>query len=566
MPSGPILIFDKSTIQALTLDESVLLDNFFMSNIVPVFFAECLADLERDMSQSKGTPESLVGSLATKTPESQACGNVFHMRVLQSELHGSFDLSQVLYRPLRESGRPVTTGDMKGVVFRASEEEEAVNRWQKREFLDLERQQAKNWRGMIENIDLDALAVNIRRLIGPWREPKSLEDAKFLTDTIIDCVDQEWLLRSGLMIVGLPEETENVVKRWTADRRKPLRGYLPYFVHILSINIFFALVLRTNLLKRVKPSHQIDLSYLYYLPFCMVFTSRDNFHVQVAPLFITSAQSFVHGDDLKEDLRRLDERYHQLPQKEQDRGLLGFAPYPPIDGSFLTTRLWDKHLPDWRQKAFAALEPLPKELIEAIEQLGKNVVDATPAGAADDDIDKADFVTITKRVWAKKGSYLRFPKEKILKIAEEEERKTREDLKGTMSRIYPAGTLLPEILAKLAELSSDPKCRYIEAIFLMGKVDQQGDKIIDGGMWSAEIRPIGINIFNEDTERFLKEQFGKAILLGALILWFRYGVGKLGTARFRPVQDESGAQAIDPENFEEWEGRAIADYMRRRDI
>ena len=74
---------------------------------------------------------------------------------------------------------------------------------------------------------------------------------------------------------------------------------------MLSINIFFGLVLPTQLLRNVKQSHHIDLAYLYYLPFCAVFTSRDNFHVQVAPLFMHAAQQFIHGDDLKADLKRL---------------------------------------------------------------------------------------------------------------------------------------------------------------------------------------------------------------------------------------------------------------------
>ena len=90
MAQGPVLIFNKSTIQTLSVDESVLLDNFYMSNILPVFFAECLADLERDMRRlkSKGSAESLVGALAFRTPDAQACGNVFHMRLLEGELMG----------------------------------------------------------------------------------------------------------------------------------------------------------------------------------------------------------------------------------------------------------------------------------------------------------------------------------------------------------------------------------------------------------------------------------------------------------------------------------------------
>ena len=274
MAEGPILIFDKSTIQTLTVDESVLLDNFYMSNITPVFIAECLADLERDMGRMKGTPESLVGALATRTPDEQACGNVFHMRILEGELIGKFDLSQAQFRPLRDRGQPVMTGDSKGLLFRASEEEEAVRRWAERDFLDLERQIAKQWRRMINSIDLNAMSANMLGNIGPWRKPTSLEDAKSLTDTIIDCIDQEWLLRFGLRALGIAQTTDLVVNRWLIDRRKPLRSYLPYFTHLLSINIFFALVLPTSLLSKVKPSHAIDLAYLYYLPFCMVFLPR----------------------------------------------------------------------------------------------------------------------------------------------------------------------------------------------------------------------------------------------------------------------------------------------------
>jgi hypothetical protein len=63
MPQGPVLIFDKSSLESLNLDEAVLLDNFYMSNITPLFFVECLADLEKSI-RSRSMPEQLVGSLA----------------------------------------------------------------------------------------------------------------------------------------------------------------------------------------------------------------------------------------------------------------------------------------------------------------------------------------------------------------------------------------------------------------------------------------------------------------------------------------------------------------------
>ena len=60
MPLGPFLIFDKSSLESLNLDEAVRLDNFYMSNITPLFFVECLADLEKAI-RSKSTPENWLG-------------------------------------------------------------------------------------------------------------------------------------------------------------------------------------------------------------------------------------------------------------------------------------------------------------------------------------------------------------------------------------------------------------------------------------------------------------------------------------------------------------------------
>jgi hypothetical protein len=116
MPQGPILIFDKSSLESLNLDEAALLDNFYLSNITPLFFVECLADLEKAI-RSKSTPEQLVGSLADKTPDAQSSANVHHMTILNSELSRQFGLSKVLFRPLIAGGRPVQLGDEKGMVF-----------------------------------------------------------------------------------------------------------------------------------------------------------------------------------------------------------------------------------------------------------------------------------------------------------------------------------------------------------------------------------------------------------------------------------------------------------------
>jgi hypothetical protein len=91
-----IIIFAKSSLESLNLAEMVLLDNFYMSNITPLFFVECLADLEKTI-RSRSTPKQLVGSLADRTQEAQAWANVHQIRTPKGELTRQFDLKKVIF-------------------------------------------------------------------------------------------------------------------------------------------------------------------------------------------------------------------------------------------------------------------------------------------------------------------------------------------------------------------------------------------------------------------------------------------------------------------------------------
>ena len=85
---GPITLFDKSFLQSLNLNEAVLFDNFFLTNIAPLFFVETLADLEKAVREGR-TPEQEVGIIASKTPEVHSSPNFFHGGLCISNLMGS---------------------------------------------------------------------------------------------------------------------------------------------------------------------------------------------------------------------------------------------------------------------------------------------------------------------------------------------------------------------------------------------------------------------------------------------------------------------------------------------
>ena len=99
--SKPILVFDKSALESLNPDESVWLDNFFQTNITPLFFIETLADLEKQLHSGR-TPEQVVGNLAFKTPDMHSRPNVHHARLLNAELSGA--------EPVAMDGRPQRNG------------------------------------------------------------------------------------------------------------------------------------------------------------------------------------------------------------------------------------------------------------------------------------------------------------------------------------------------------------------------------------------------------------------------------------------------------------------------
>ena len=126
-------------------------DNFYSSNIPPVFLVECLADLERDRRLMKSTPDQLVSALAEKTPGTQASANVFHLDILKSELMGKFDLDLMLLRPVRNDGKDLQLSDQHGVIFQPSLKLPRFGKVVAQEFLEAEREHARDWGRALAN-------------------------------------------------------------------------------------------------------------------------------------------------------------------------------------------------------------------------------------------------------------------------------------------------------------------------------------------------------------------------------------------------------------------------------
>jgi hypothetical protein len=176
----------------------------------------------------------------------------------------------------------------------------------------------------------------------------------------------------------------------------------------MTVEVFFRLALSAGLIG-VRPTNRVDISYLYYLPFCDAFISSDKLHRDCAPLFIRDDQIFVWGEDLKSDLGRLNRHYLELSEATRDAGIATFARSPPADVAPLVVRIWDHTHPGWREKVEEPAPALSDEMKEKILGEAERLDQARPIGEVVDESEHPSMVV--KRAYHKrKGSWYQVPK------------------------------------------------------------------------------------------------------------------------------------------------------------
>jgi hypothetical protein len=297
-------------------------------------------------------------------------------------------------------------------VYDPPPEAAALSRWQEHEFLDVERRFAKAWRDALSGIDLDALFKQGRDIIKRIGRPKDLAAAKIAATELLRKPGSRYV--ANALEAYTPEDLGRaVLARWRENGSPSIMEYAPYTAHLLLVDLFFCIGLGADLIGRERPTNKIDIAYLYYLPFCMAFTSRDKLHERTAPLFLDSDQVFIRGDDLKTDLAKLDEHYAHLSDEEKLRGVMSFAHYPPVDGDFLTSKLWDKLMrPEWRDWARKSPEMRSKENDAKIVAEINEITDAPQLTVEDlSQFEEPDAVVVQRKVPLYRGKWRMLPPE-----------------------------------------------------------------------------------------------------------------------------------------------------------
>jgi len=398
-----MIIFDKSTLQSLRADEACWLDAFYFPIIAPLFYVETLGDLEKQVAKGR-TPEQVVGNLAEKTPPN-ACANVHHRTLVLAELMGDFTVTMDR-RPVVGGGKPVITEDQRGVFFAPSPEMQALSRWQVGRFLEIEREFARVWRRGLSGIDLEKVYQQYRCKLF------TLEDAKKAALCFIHSSPYA-ALKLAFETLEIDERVRwMIIVRWGQQGCPPLSSFAPYTAHVVSVEMFFNFAIGADLISRVRPSNKIDIAYLYYLPFCMIFASNDNLHERTAKCFLKENQLFLKGDNLKADLAKLDEHYSRLPEDIKERGVMSFASRPPHDG-FLVTTLWDRFMAsDWRDQREIPPDALSDtDLFKRIDHLEKAAKNQDNPAAQYFPAEDGDFMLIEKSIPLRMGKWRLLPPE-----------------------------------------------------------------------------------------------------------------------------------------------------------
>lgn len=367
---GPILLLEKSTVQGLNPSEMTSLWRYYSPVVCPMLMRELLSNLAKDVGNREET-EKRLAALASKVD----------MPGFYVTAEGSFmAANNLLGVELPMDGRVPMPGGTRvrskdgrhGVIFDESEESKILRKWQARKFSEDEKELAKR----IRSLDLDVDLQEIQKLL----VKKSPSSSQFPSmKGLVDWIDGKFfesisnknhLLCAGASLLS-SGDLIRMMDRWEKAGRPAFRRFAPYAYYFYRCTIIYYLGLALGFISTSKKAKtHLDVQYLFYLPFCMVFTSGDTFLKDMFPFFKRENQMFLWKPDLKNDLQQIRDHWGGLSGPEQIKAREELGDYPPDLAGSLTSEVWGKLMrPRPRKKEVA-----PKLTKEAEKRLMDQVM------------------------------------------------------------------------------------------------------------------------------------------------------------------------------------------------
>jgi hypothetical protein len=336
---GPHIILDKSVLEMLSGDEFLLLTEYFRLVVPPVLIEEIVADLELKPTERR-LPDVVVKRLADRMREALGFEPVDYVQAVAGNLIGHH-IPMFGQVPIGPRPNAYRTADGEGFIYDRKPEQDFWERLAIGKFEPTDVGRARQWRNQISQIDLQKmhreLSPSAKYAFGPV---VSCQDVLLLVDRYMEDTDREAqgdLIKDCAAFVGLSEDHQNAaLRRWEDLNYPKFRDFTPYAAYVTRLNSAFAIGVSTGLLT-TRSTNAIDLQYLCYAPFTMVFTSADRFHETMWPA-AAGRNTFVHGAELKADLRE------RLQRRAAGREVKRSGFHPPRSDDSVITKVFDIYM------------------------------------------------------------------------------------------------------------------------------------------------------------------------------------------------------------------------------
>lgn len=348
---GPIVLIDKSSVQALSLEDLRTMSAHYSILICPMLIQEICANLVDDKVDAETEEtKAKVAYLAGKAR------NASHFTITNFGKIATYDLltSAIPLEPRIPRFDGVTVKDSSGesgIFFDESEEEARMRRWEDSNFNDQDRKLAADHITYQKKYDLEESRKQMAEKFPDNAKFSSLEAVIAAIDATDAYPDQWTLIQSCETQFGATASgMEEVKKRWEKCGKPRYKQFAPYAYYCYRLaSIFFIAVTSGRVPTSAKAKSVVDFQYLYYLPFSMVFCSNDKFHATFSKFFLRGDQEFLDCMVLKKDLQAIRACKSAMSEAEQKYYRENFGSYPPPMPDSITNQIWQRHMQPWKE-------------------------------------------------------------------------------------------------------------------------------------------------------------------------------------------------------------------------
>jgi hypothetical protein len=378
---GPLLIFDKSFVEMLNPEEVSELSMHFKFVGTPTLIGEIIADLKLEPSERR-VPSDVVKALSRKMQKVHGLQPANYRKLALANIY-AHEISMIGQVPVDGSAPNVhVTEDRQGVLYDSTPERRLWDRWANGEFDTQDELTATTWRNGIEQIDLDGVGTIWKNFssqhFSAARNQGELISALDVFLRNSDPVVQREILNLTLdLLKASPQDRRMAHALMNIGEMRLVLEFAPYAGSVIRLFLAFACGLARGFIGP-RPTNYIDLQYLYYSPFCKVFVSNDKFHREMWRA-TSGVNSFVWGQDLKDDLRRRIAMRAERKQSTGDATKVQDVSKPVGAPASVIAEMWRTHMrptdksdQSERAKNFEDLDPeIQRQFKDAMKQFDR---------------------------------------------------------------------------------------------------------------------------------------------------------------------------------------------------